>query len=112
MANTSFIHRQTGVTSAVVVFQMCSIWKHRYSTADLQSLSIRTNASGTIRPKQPDGIEPLVEILPEAPRTSVFGGANLCAQPKRPEKRNVFFSFRDEAAIGQPHKEIENRRRV
>src|SRR4051812_45404164 len=68
-----------------------------------QALAISINLGRAIRPKQPDGIQPLVKILPEPPRASVLGGADLCAQAKGPEKRDDLFAFRDEAAIGQPH---------
>src|SRR5688572_2030063 len=87
------------------------LWHDCRCMLNNQTLSIRADARRAFGPHRTNGLEPLLEHGPKAPWPRVRHRADLVRQAELAEDRNRFTAFRLEAAIRQPHVEVENSRR-
>jgi hypothetical protein len=79
---------------------------------DSDSLTIRTEASWTLRPKGSNHSKPLIQQRPKSSRSRILHRAQLIGETVFPKQRDGFLAFRYKAAIAQPHEQIQDGRRT
>ena|SRR2546426_12263068 len=82
--------------------------KDRSRVVDLDGLTIGGNLRRTFRPRCANDSKPLIQHRPESSGTRILHGSQLAAEAVFSKHRDRFLSFRNKAAIAQPHEEVQD----
>jgi hypothetical protein len=82
----------------------------RFTVVDNPISAVGRDCRRTAGPKAPDCDQPLIQHRAKSPGPRVCDRSDLMRQPQVAEKRNSLLPFRNEAAIDEPHEEIQDGR--